>query len=296
MQTKLVFVLGALVLMGLGACSQQGREVKTRVIAHRGASGYLPEHTLEAYAAAYFMGADMIEPDVVSTRDRVLICFHDVYLEKVTDVESRFPDRRRADGHWYAIDFDYAELAGLTVTGRGDVAWDGFHIPTFDQFLSLIGRLNEQTGRRVWVVPEIKQPIFHKREGVDVTRMTIDALLRHRWDESRVIIQCFDEETLISLHGEYGERYQLLQLFSKVEDVPPLEEIGGYAWGIGPSRKVIDADPSVVRRAQVLGMRVVPYTFRDEPEELREYVETHGVDAVFTDYADRALRVTQELR
>jgi glycerophosphoryl diester phosphodiesterase len=296
MQTKLVFVIGTLVLMGLGACSQQGREVKTRVIAHRGASGYLPEHTLEAYAAAYFMGADMIEPDVVSTRDRVLICFHDVYLEKVTDVESRFPDRRRADGHWYAIDFDYAELAGLTVTGRGDVAWDGFHIPTFDQFLSLIGRLNEQTGRRVWVVPEIKQPMFHKREGVDVTRMTIDALLRHRWDESRVIIQCFDEETLISLHGEYGERYQLLQLFSKVEDVPPLEEIGGYAWGIGPSRKVIDADPSVVRRAQALGMRVVPYTFRDEPEELREYVEMHGVDAVFTDYADRALRVMQELR
>ncbi len=296
MQTKLVFVIGALVLMGLGACSQQGREVKTRVIAHRGASGYLPEHTLEAYAAAYFMGADMIEPDVVSTRDRVLICFHDVYLEKVTDVESRFPDRRRADGHWYAIDFDYAELAGLTVTGRGDVAWDGFHIPTFDQFLSLIGRLNEQTGRSVWVVPEIKQPMFHKREGVDVTRMTIDALLRHRWDESRVIIQCFDEETLISLHGEYGERYQLLQLFSKVEDVPPLEDIGGYAWGIGPSRKVIDADPSVVRRAQALGMRVVPYTFRDEPEELREYVETHGVDAVFTDYADRALRVMQELR
>lgn len=296
MHTKLVFVIVALVLMGLGACSQQGREVKTRVIAHRGASGYLPEHTLEAYAAAYFMGADMIEPDVVSTRDRVLICFHDVYLEKVTDVESRFPDRRRADGHWYAIDFDYAELAGLTVTGRGDVAWDGFHIPTFDQFLSLIGRLNEQTGRSVWVVPEIKQPMFHKREGVDVTRMTIDALLRHRWDESRVIIQCFDEETLISLHGEYGERYQLLQLFSKVEDVPPLEEIGGYAWGIGPSRKVIDADPSVVRRAQALGMRVVPYTFRDEPEELREYVETHGVDAVFTDYADRALRVMQELR
>ncbi|MBO6738905.1 MAG: hypothetical protein JJ916_03510 [Phycisphaerales bacterium] len=296
MHTKLVFVIVALVLMGLGACSQQGREVKTRVIAHRGASGYLPEHTLEAYAAAYFMGADMIEPDVVSTRDRVLICFHDVYLEKVTDVESRFPDRRRADGHWYAIDFDYAELAGLTVTGRGDVAWDGFHIPTFDQFLSLIGRLNEQTGRSVWVVPEIKQPIFHKREGVDVTRMTIDALLRHRWDESRVIIQCFDDETLISLHGEYGERYQLLQLFSKVEDVPPLEDIGGYAWGIGPSRKVIDADPSVVRRAQALGMRVVPYTFRDEPEELREYVETHGVDAVFTDYADRTIRVMQELR
>lgn len=293
MHINMVIAIWALALMGLGACSNQAREDRTRVVAHRGASGYLPEHTLEAYAAAYFMGADMIEPDIVSTRDRVLICFHDLYLEKVTDVETRYPDRRRADGHWYAIDFDYAELAGLSVTGRGDVAWEGFQIPTFEQFLDLIDRLNEQTGRSVWIVPEIKQPSFHKGEGVDLPMMTIDAIQRHRWDESRVIIQCFEEETLLALHGLHGERYRLLQLISKMEDVPPLEEIGGYAWGIGPSRKVIDADPSVVRRAHALGLRVIPYTFRDEPDALRIYADTHGVDAVFTDYADRAKRVIE---
>lgn len=291
MRQHLVVVLGLCCLVCLGACSGRVRSEGPLVVAHRGASGYLPEHTLGAYAAAYFMGADMIEPDVVSTRDGVLICFHDLYLEKVTNVEEVFPDRRREDGHWYVIDFDYGEIEMLEVTGRGEVAWEGFPIPTFESFLSLIERLNTQTGRRVWIVPEIKKPSFHAAEGIDVTGLTVAALERHRWDETMLIIQCFEQETLMALHDQYGDRYRLLQLIGNLDDVPPLDAIGGYAWGIGPSRKVIDAEPSVVRRAQGLGMRVIPYTFRDDPEALRVYAGTHGVDGVFSDYADRALRV-----
>ena len=87
-----------------------GQETRDRplVIAHRGASGSLPEHTLPAYAMAYALGADFVEPDLVRTRDGAFICLHDIHLEDTTDVETRFPDRKRADGRWYAADFDLA--------------------------------------------------------------------------------------------------------------------------------------------------------------------------------------------
>jgi len=88
------------------------------VIAHRGASGYLPEHTLEAKALAYGLGADYLEQDVVATRDAQLVVLHDLHLDDVTDVASRFPGRQRADGRHYAIDFDLAELQQLAVSER----------------------------------------------------------------------------------------------------------------------------------------------------------------------------------
>ena len=87
------------------------------VIAHRGASGYLPEHTLPAYALAHGMGADFIEPDLVLTRDGHLICLHDIYLQETTNVEQLFPDRARDDGRWYAADFTLDEIRRLP--GRG---------------------------------------------------------------------------------------------------------------------------------------------------------------------------------
>jgi glycerophosphoryl diester phosphodiesterase len=88
------------------------------VIAHRGASGYLPEHTLEAKALAYGLGADYLEQDVVATRDAQLVVLHDLHLDDVTDVASRFPGRQRADGRHYAIDFDLAELQQLARVGE----------------------------------------------------------------------------------------------------------------------------------------------------------------------------------
>src|SRR5690554_7145662 len=92
------------------------------VIAHRGASGYLPEHTLEAKALAYGQGADYLEQDVVATRDDELVVLHDVHLDHVTDVARRYPGRRRRDGHWYARDFTLAELRTLEVHERRDEA------------------------------------------------------------------------------------------------------------------------------------------------------------------------------
>ena len=88
------------------------------VIAHRGASGYLPEHTLVAKALAHGLGADYLEQDVVATRDGQLVVLHDLYLDDVTDVAAKFPGRQRTDGRHYVIDFDLAELKTLTIFER----------------------------------------------------------------------------------------------------------------------------------------------------------------------------------
>ena len=100
------------------------------VIAHRGASGYLPEHTLEAKALAYGLGADFLEQDVVATRDHELVVLHDLYLDDVTNVAQIFPGRQRTDGHYYVIDFDLSELRALSVSERRR---PGSEEPLFEQ-------------------------------------------------------------------------------------------------------------------------------------------------------------------
>ena len=150
------------------------------VIAHRGASGYLPEHSLPAKAMAHAMGADFIEQDLVLTRDNRLVVLHDLYLDAVTDVARVFPDRGRPDGHFYAIDFTLAELRRLALTerlviedGRSQPRFPGrfppgqssFRISTFEEEIELIQGLNRSTGRNVGLYPEIKSPAFHRHEG-----------------------------------------------------------------------------------------------------------------------------------
>ena len=138
------------------------------VIAHRGASGYLPEHTLAAKALAHGLGADYLEQDVVATRDSQLVVLHDLHLDDVSDVAVKFPGRYRNDGRHYVIDFDLAELKTLTIFERrapgaatpkfparfpADVGL--FGIATLQQELELIRGLNRSTGRAVGIYPEI---------------------------------------------------------------------------------------------------------------------------------------------
>ena len=134
------------------------------IIAHRGASGYLPEHTLEAKALAYAMGADYLEQDVVATRDGQLIVLHDIHVDRVSDVAERFPDRHRSDGRYYVRDFDLPELRTLNVHERRDE--DGktavfprrfptnsgrFSIATLGEEIEMIQGLNRSTGRAVGI-------------------------------------------------------------------------------------------------------------------------------------------------
>jgi glycerophosphoryl diester phosphodiesterase len=161
------------------------------VIAHRGASGYLPEHTLEGAALAHAMGVDYIEQDVVLTRDDALIVLHDLYLDAVTDVTERFPGRRRDDGRHYVIDFSLAEIRSLRVHERtgpdGAPAFPGrvtddqrsFRVPTLDEEIQLIQGLNRTTGRDVGLYVEPKAPAWHRAEGKDLVLAVLHLLARH---------------------------------------------------------------------------------------------------------------------
>ena len=162
------------------ACSSANAD--TTVIAHRGASGYLPEHTLAAYAMAYAQGADFIEPDLVLTRDQVLVARHETMLDDTTDVAERFPERRASDGHFYAADLDYAELATLRTReyrpGRFPRAARLFPVPRFDEILTLVSGLNAVTGCSVGLYPELKSPTWHRERGLDQVRALRQALAR----------------------------------------------------------------------------------------------------------------------
>ncbi|MET0168508.1 MAG: glycerophosphodiester phosphodiesterase family protein, partial [Vicinamibacterales bacterium] len=143
------------------------------VIAHRGASGYRPEHTLEAYRLAVEMGADYLEPDLVSTKDGVLIARHENEIGATTDVADRFPDRKRTktiDGQsltgWFSEDFTLAEIKTLRARERlasRSHAYDGqFQVPTFDEVIALAQQLGAARGRDVGIYPETKHPTYFR--------------------------------------------------------------------------------------------------------------------------------------
>ena len=159
-------VFGGLVSMSIGVnAMENGQQV---VIAHRGASGYLPEHTLPSKALAYQQGADYLEQDLVMTKDDRLIVLHDHFLDRVTDVAEKFPGRARADGRFYAIDFTLAEIKSLKFTEGFDIK-DGekvavyplrfplwasdFRIHTFEEELEFIQGLNKTMKRNVGIYP-----------------------------------------------------------------------------------------------------------------------------------------------
>jgi glycerophosphoryl diester phosphodiesterase len=206
------------------------------VIAHRGASGYLPEHSLPAKAAAHAMGADYIEQDLVMTRDDQVVVLHDLYLDRVTDVARVYPDRRRPDGRYYAIDFDLAELKRLRLTagvkrvgdetvpvypGRFPPGRSIFRISTLVEEIELIQGMNHSTGRVAGIYPEIKAPWFHRQAGKDISPAVLTVLKRYGYTkrEDRIYLQCFDPRELRRLRTELlpamGMDLKLVQLIGE---------------------------------------------------------------------------------
>lgn len=230
------------------------------VIAHRGASGYLPEHTLEAKALAIGMGADFVEQDVVLTRDDVPIVNHDVTLEDVSDIADHFPGRARADGHYYAIDFTIAELR--TLTRRERVNDDGsmvfpqrfaarsprFAIVTLAEELDFVRGINRSTGKNIGVYTEIKNPAWHRAQGKDITRVVLDTLAQHGYGKrgDNVFLQCFDAQELKRVRSEFHSDLKLIQLigenswhestsdYDAMMTERGIAEVATYADGIGP--------------------------------------------------------------
>ncbi len=208
------------------------------VIAHRGASGYLPEHTLAAKAMAYAQGADYLEQDLVLTRDDHLLVLHDHFLDRVTDVATQFPARAREDGRFYAIDFDLAEIRQLRVTelferrqGRVEPVFPArfplwtsrFELHTFEEEIEFIQGLNRSTGRKVGLYPEIKVPWFHRRAGKAISERVLQVLWDYGYQtpEAGVFLQCFDPLELERIHRELmpnlGMRLPTVQLIAPTD-------------------------------------------------------------------------------
>lgn len=298
------------ILLGMGIMATNVIAESPVVIAHRGASGYLPEHTLEAYATAYAMGADYIEPDVVRTKDGHFICLHDIHLDATTNVETAFPDRAREDGRYYAADFSLAEINTLRaeerLNNRFPKGHSSFEVPTFREMIELVQGLNESTGNRIGIYPELKQPSWHAKEGLPMEEAFVAILKEYGYmdRDSLIYIQCFEAEPLQKLRDELGCRAPRIFLMGagKLSD-EKLHEIARYAEGIGPSKQMIESDPGLVERAHQNGLRVHPYTFRvdqvpskypDVEAELRTFFRVYRVDGVFTDFVDVAKRVRDE--
>lgn len=296
------------------------------VIAHRGASGYLPEHTLAGYAMAYALGADFIEPDLVSTRDGELICCHDIHLDRTTDVAMRYPGRARADGRWYAADFTLSEIKTLRARervdehgarifpGRFDANAQGFTVPTFTELLDMIAALNRQSGRRVGVYPETKSPEFHGAEGLALEPTLLEVLAEYGYTgrDAPVFVQSFSPTNLRFMREEMRSQLPMMQLVGATEIeadwITPvgLDAIATYADGIGPDKSLIAAgDGDLVRAAQERGLLVHAYTFRadelgdghaDLAGELSAYYFDYGVDGVFTAFCDVAVDLLRSNR
>jgi glycerophosphoryl diester phosphodiesterase len=196
------------------------------VIGHRGASGYLPEHTLEGYALAVELGADFIEPDLVATKDGHLIARHEPNITNTTDVATRaeFASRRRtgvlvdgaAEDGWFAFDFTLAEIKTLRAKqafAERPQQFNGrFEIPTFEEVIALAKRKSREVGRTIGVYPETKHPTLHQRLGLPLEGRLLHALTRAGWNyrEAPVIIQSFEQKNLQDLRKR--TRVRLVQL------------------------------------------------------------------------------------
>ncbi|WP_417738442.1 glycerophosphodiester phosphodiesterase [Rosistilla oblonga] len=290
--------------MGNGSLTEPAKIV----IAHRGASGYLPEHTLPAKAFAYAVGSDFLEQDVVLSNDDVPLVLHDVHLDTVTDVRQRFPERARDDGRFYAIDLTLDELKSLSVSERFDPATgqavfpnrfpmglSQFRIATLAEELELIQGLNDSTGRDVGIYTEIKRPAWHRQQGKDISRITLAVLNEYGYASrsDNVYVQCFDAAETRRIRDELDCQMRLVQLLedddwgrtSAEYDLAAAESdlhtMAQYADAIGPSMNVVVVPHAnrqgylctpLVELAHRCGLKVHPWTLR--ADALPEYVDS----------------------
>jgi glycerophosphoryl diester phosphodiesterase len=221
------------VLVGAAPASARHVEQGPLVIGHRGAAGYLPDHTLAGYRLAARLGADYIEPDLVSTKDGVLIARHEPNITGTTDVASHpeFASRERdaiVDGAlehgWFASDFTWKEIQTLRAVQplpERSQRYNGrFHIPSFEQVLRLVKREGKRRGRVLGVYPETKHPTYHKSIGLPLEGRLVAALRKAGLDRRRspVFIQSFEQSNLKRLNRMIGVR--LIQLVD-ANDVNP---------------------------------------------------------------------------
>ena len=273
------------------------------VIAHRGASGERPEHTLGSYSLAIAQGADYIEPDLVLTKDGVLVARHENEISETTDVadKAEFADRKMTktiDGQkmtgWFTEDFTLAELKTLRAKERlpqlrsANMAFDGqFEIPTFDEILALAKAQSAVTGRTIGIYPETKHPSYFTAIGLPHEAPLLAALTQYGHVEKTapVFIQSFEVENLKALRPK--TKLRLIQLMAETGSPPDrsdltyaqmvsaegLKIVATYADGIGPNKAMViprtllgnlGNPTTLVADAHKVGLAVHPWTFRRE--------------------------------
>ncbi|MFZ8200972.1 glycerophosphodiester phosphodiesterase [Alteromonas portus] len=308
--------------------TKEGVETHFTVIAHRGASGYLPEHTLEAATLAFSLRPDFIEQDVVITKDDIPVVLHDIHLETVTNVEDVFPARHRDDGRFYARDFTLEELRQLRVHERANS--DGkqvfkdryrgthanFKVATLNEHFELISELNRQFGTSVGVYPEVKSPAFHIKEGIDASKIVVDALNAYGFggESGNSYLQCFDFNEVKRIRETLGYKGKVVMLIGEndwgesdtdydwLRTQEGMQQVALYADGIGPwlghlldneamAQGKIEA-ATWINYAHENNLTIHPYTYRHDAlpagmssqQVLDVLHNVVDADGVFTDH------------
>ncbi len=278
---------------------------KKTLIAHRGASGYAPEHTLEAYRLAIEQGAHYVEQDLQITKEGVLVCLHDLSLERTTNVQEIFPDRYRdieigvvTERSWIAADFTVEEIKQLDAGSWFDEKFAGAQIPTWQEAI-------QEIRGKAGLFPEIKIPDLYRIHGFDMEQAVVDELKRNGLDapgadsSTPVVIQSFSAESLRRMAGEHQNRLPRVLLLGEGDQTwlspQELHRVEEFA-GIGPHKNLLRVKPDLVEWAHKAGLSVTAYTFRssavgegfsDVGEEMTYYLDTLGIDALFTDNPDQ---------
>lgn len=285
------------------------------IIGHRGACGYAPENTLASAALAHAQGADLIELDVILSRDGELVVCHDLHLDDLTDIAGRFPGRTRIDGLTYVLDLDWSELRTLQIGPRRDGTpapriYPFQPLATLDQHLDQLAALNRSTGRRVELYLELKSPGWHAAAGRDLCSAALARLARHRLTRATdpVIIESFDPTVLHQLRFDFKTTLRLTQLlgenswheascdYDAMRTAAGLRAIAGYASAVAVNLE--RTTQSFVCASHAAGLAVHAYTFRADAippgcataKETWDALISTGVDGIFTDQPDLAVR------
>ncbi len=303
-----LIIIGLVLAVSFQAGAQEKKKI---LVAHRGASSYAPEHTLAAYRLALEQGADYVEQDLQITKDVVLVCLHDLTLERTTNVEEVFPDRHRQDvsedqpanaqpvKHWYVSDFTLAEIKQLDAGSWFDPKFKGAQVPTWQEAIDLVRG-------KAGLYPETKGPEVYGKRGFDMEKLVLAQLKKNRLDrpgadpKTPVIIQSFSAASLKKMRLELKTKLPLVFLINgdprnEWLTAEGMGKIKAFANGIGPAKGLIERNPAIVTLAHAAGLTVTPYTFRSGSigrypnvrAEMEQFLYTYGVDALFTDNPDQ---------
>jgi len=286
-----------------GQAGYAGYKGKTN-IAHRGASAYAPEHTAAAYKLAIEQGAHYVEQDLQVTKDGQLVCLHDLTLDRTTNAKDVFPGRARTlrrEGRdlagWHVPDFTLAEIKQLDAGAWFDPKFEGEKILTFQEAIDIVKG-------KAGIYPETKAPEVYGGLGFDMEKLVMDVLARNNLDKpgadpkTPVFIQSFSAESLKKMRQSMKVTLPLLFLVTdRDRDLwltrERMAEIKTFADGIGPAKGIISGKPDIVTWAHDAGLSVTIYTVTSTPsvkdvrDEMRQFLDTFGVDAVFTNNPDQ---------